>query len=64
MNSKNPKMGLNGPISQKALVKPRNENIFEESKLNCNLQRIPFKMMYNMSMLRHRFSNEQCGGLG
>ena len=23
---------------------------------------IPFKMMYNMSMLRHRFSNERWGG--
>ena len=25
---------------------------------------IPFKMMYNMSMLRHRFSNERWGGGG
>ena len=25
---------------------------------------IPFKMMYNMSMLRHPFSNEQWGGGG
>ena len=24
----------------------------------------PFKMMYNMSMLRHRFSNERGGGGG
>ena len=32
---------------------------FEKFKLNRNLQRIPFKMMYNMSMLRHRFSNKR-----
>ena len=25
---------------------------------------IPFKTMYNMSMLRHRFSNERLGGGG
>ena len=25
---------------------------------------IAFKMMYNMSMLRHRFSNERWGGGG
>ena len=25
---------------------------------------IPFKMMYNMPMLRHRFSNERWGGGG
>ena len=25
---------------------------------------IPFKMMYNMSMLRHRFSNKRGGGGG
>ena len=25
---------------------------------------IPFKMVYNMSMLRHRFSNERWGGGG
>ena len=32
---------------------------FENFKLNRNLQRISFKMMYNMSMSRHRFSNER-----
>ena len=32
--------------------------IFQKFELNRDLQRIPFKMMYNMSMLRHRFSNE------
>ena len=37
---------------------------FEKFKLNRNLERIPFKMIYNMSMLRHRFSNEQWGGGG
>ena len=44
------------------LIKSRNQNIFEKFKLNRNLQRIRFKMMYNMSMLRHRFSNERWGG--
>ena len=29
-----------------------------------NLQTIPVKMMYNMSMLHHRFSNERRGGGG
>ena len=35
---------------------------FEKFKLNRNLQTIPFNMMYNMSMLRHWFSNERWGG--
>ena len=46
------------------LIKSRKQNIFEKFKLNRNCQTIPFKMMYNMSMLRHRFSNEQWGGGG
>ena len=46
------------------LIKSRNPNILEKFKLNRNLQTIPFKMMYNMSMLRHRFSNERWGGGG
>ena len=37
---------------------------FEKFKLNRNLQTVPFKMMYNMSMLRYRFSNEWRGGGG
>ena len=41
------------------LIKSRNKNIFEKLKLNRNLQTIPFKMMYNMPMLRHWFSNER-----
>ena len=41
------------------LIKSLNQNIFEKFKLNRNLQMIPFKMMYDMSMLRYRFSNEQ-----
>ena len=53
-----------GVISRKLLTKSRNQNIFEKFQLNRNLQRIPFKMMYNMSMLRHRFSNECWGGGG
>ena len=44
------------------LIKSQNQNIFEKFKLNRNLQTIPFKMIYNMSMLRHWFSNERWGG--
>ena len=33
-------------------------------EINRNLQRLPFKMMYKMFMLRHRFSNERWGGGG
>ena len=58
-SSKFRKMGLNGPISRKSLVKSPNQNISEKFKLNRNLRRIPFKMMYNMSMLHHPFSNER-----
>ena len=47
---------------EKLLIKARNQNIFEKFQLNRNLKRIPFKMMRNMSMLRHRFSNERGGG--
>ena len=36
-------------------------HFFGQFRLNRNLQRIPFKMMYNMFMLRHRFSNELWG---
>ena len=43
------------------LIKSRNQNIFEKFKLNRNLQTIPFRMMYNMSVLRHRFSDERWG---
>ena len=43
------------------LMKSQNQNTFEKFKLNRNCQMIPFKMMYNMSMSRRRFSNEQCG---
>ena len=31
-------------------MKSQNQNIFEKFKLNQNLQRIPFKMIYNMSV--------------
>ena len=61
-SSKFPKMGLKGPISQTSLVKSRNQNIFEKFQLNRNLRKISFKMMYNMSMLRHGFSNKRRGG--
>ena len=50
------------PFRENLLIKSRNQNIFEKFKLNRNLQTIPFKMMYNMSMLRHWFSNERWGG--
>ena len=44
------------------LIKSRNQNIFEKFKLNRNIQRSPFKMMHNMPMLHHRFSNERWQG--
>ena len=53
-----------GAISRKFAHKVAKSKYFEKFKLNQNLQTIPFKMMYNMSMLRHRFSNEQWGGGG
>ena len=46
------------------LINSRNQNIFEKFQINRNLQTIPFKMMCNMSMLRHLFSNERGGGGG
>ena len=49
---------------QNLLINSRNQNIFENFKINRDLRTIPFKMMYNMSMLRHRCSNEQWGGGG
>ena len=52
---------LCGVISRKLLIKSQNQNIFQKFKLNRNLHKIPFKMMYNMSMLSHRFSNERWG---
>ena len=59
-----PFWSLCGVISRKLLIKSRNQNIFQKFKLNQNLRRIPFKMMYSISMLRHRFSNERWGGGG
>ena len=52
---------LGESFRENLLIKSRNQNIFQKFKSNRNLQRIPFKMMYNMSMLRHRFSNEWWG---
>ena len=46
---------------EKLLIKSRNQNISEKFELNRNLQMISFDIMYNMSMLRHRFSNEREG---
>ena len=47
------------PFRENLLINSRNQNIFEKFKTNQNLQMIPFKMMYTMSLLHHRFSNEQ-----
>ena len=44
-------MGLNEHISQKSLVQSRNQNIFEKRKLNRNLWRISFQMMYNICIV-------------
>ena len=54
-----PFWSLCGVISLKLLINSRHQNIFLKFNLKRNLQRIPFKMMWNMSMLRHRFSNER-----
>ena len=51
-----------GVISRKFAHKVAKSKYFEKFKLNRNLQTIPFNMMYNMSMLRHWFSNERWGG--
>ena len=50
------------PFRENLLIKSRNQNILKKFKLNWNLQTVPFKMMYNMFMLRHWFSNERWGG--
>ena len=55
---------LNGRISWKLLVRSRNQNIQKESKWNRYLRRVSLNMMYKMSRLRHRFSNEPGGGGG
>ena len=55
---------LGESFRENLLIKSRNQNIFEKFKLNRNLQTIPFNMMYNMSMLRHWFSNERWGREG
>ena len=46
------------------LIKSQKQNIFEKFKPNRNRQTILFNMMYNMSMLRQHFSNEQWRGGG
>ena len=50
-----------GVISRKLLVKSRNQKIFQKFELNRDLQRIAFKVLYNVPMLHHRFSNERWG---
>ena len=52
---------LPGVISRTFAHKVAKSKYFEKFKLNRNLQTIPFIMMYDMSMLRHRFSNERWG---
>ena len=47
----------NSPITS------RNQTICEKLKPNWILQTILFNMMYNVFMLRHRFSNEWWGGV-
>ena len=53
-----------GVIARKFAHKVEKSKYFLKIKLNRNLQTIPFNMMYNMSMLRHWFSNERWGGGG
>ena len=53
-----------GVICKNLLMKSRNQNIFEKLRPNLNLQTITFKIMYDMSMLRHRFLNQRWGGGG
>ena len=59
-----PFWSLCGVISQKNAHKVAKSKYFQKFKLNRNLQKILFKMMYHMSMLRHRFLNELEGGGG
>ena len=42
----------------------KKKHSFEKFKLYRNLQMILYNMMYNMSVLRHWFSNERWGGGG
>ena len=61
-NFSNTHSGAIGESSREnLLMKSRNQNIFGKFTLNRNLQTIHFKMMYNMSILRHRVSNERWG---
>ena len=55
---------LGESFRENLLIKSGNQNIFEKFKLNRDLQTIPLRIIYNMSMLRHRFSNERWGGGG
>ena len=47
---------LGESFRENLLTNSRNQNIFKKLKINRNLQTVPFEMMYNMSMLRYRFS--------
>ena len=52
---------LGESFRENLLTNSRSQNIFKKLKINRNLQMVPFKIMYNMSMLRYRFSNERWG---
>ena len=58
MNFSDSHSGAIGGHFAKIAHKVAKSKILQKFELNRNLQRIPFKMMYNMSMLRHRLSNE------
>ena len=60
MNFSDSHSGAIGESFREIAHKVAKSKIFQNFELNRNLQRIPFKMMYNMSMLRYRFSNEWC----
>ena len=55
-------MGLNGTNSRKSLVRSGNQIFLKALNQIGIYGGFPLKMMYNISMLRHRFSNERGGG--
>ena len=59
---------ISGAIAEchfaKIAHKVANSKTFSKISIISESQKIPFKMMHNMSMLRHQFSNEQWRGGG
>ena len=51
-------------ISRKFAHKFAKSKYLKKFKINRNVLKIPLKMMYNMSMLPHQFSNERWWGGG